>query len=52
MRQKNGMPETKAFVRMVRRALRRAFKMARKAAQAHHTPIYLWRNGKVVAEKP
>jgi hypothetical protein len=33
-------------------ALRRAALVARKTARAHGTPIYLWRNGKVVAEKP
>jgi hypothetical protein len=25
---------------------------ARKTARAHGTPIYIWRDGKVVAEKP
>ncbi len=34
------------------RALRRAARVARKTARAHGTPIYLWRDGKVVAEKP
>jgi hypothetical protein len=34
------------------RALRRAALVARKTARIHGTPIYLWRNGKVVAEKP
>jgi hypothetical protein len=34
------------------RALRRAALVARKTARLHGTPIYLWRNGKVVAEKP
>jgi hypothetical protein len=36
----------------VGRALRRAAKTARKTARAHGTPIYIWKNGKVVAEKP
>jgi hypothetical protein len=33
------------------RALRRAARAARKTARLHGTPIYLWRDGKVVAEK-
>ncbi len=44
--------ETGAFTRAVGRALRRAEKAARKAAVAHHTPLYIWWNGKVVAKKP
>jgi hypothetical protein len=32
--------------------LRRAAKTARKVARMHGTPIYFWKNGKVVAEKP
>jgi hypothetical protein len=34
------------------RALRRAAKVARKTARMYGTPIYVWKNGKVVAEKP
>jgi hypothetical protein len=34
------------------RALRRAAKVARKTARMHGTPIYIWKNGKVIAEKP
>lgn len=34
------------------RALRRSARVARKTARAHGTPIYLWRDGKIVAEKP
>jgi len=34
------------------RALRRAAKAARKTARMHGTPIYIWKDGKVVAEKP
>ena len=44
--------ETKKFVEGVGRALRRAAKVARKVAKAHGTPIYVWKNGKVVAKKP
>jgi hypothetical protein len=34
------------------RALERAARVARKIARAHGTSVYVWRNGKVVAEKP
>ncbi len=34
------------------RALRRAGLAARKTARAHGTPIYVWQDGKVVAQKP
>lgn len=34
------------------RALRRAARVARKTARMHGTPIYIWKDGKVVAEKP
>jgi len=33
-------------------ALRRAARVAHKTARLHGTPIYVWRDGKVVAEKP
>jgi hypothetical protein len=36
----------------VGRALRRAAKAARETARMHRTPIYIWKDGKVVAEKP
>lgn len=49
---KNGKAEAKLFAQSVGRALRRAAKAARRAARAHHTPIYVWENGKVVAKKP
>ena len=44
--------ETQAFVRSVGRALRRAAKAARKTARIHHTPICIWKDGKVVTKKP
>lgn len=44
--------ETQALVRSVGRALRRAAKAARKTARMHNTPIYIWKDGKVVAIKP
>jgi len=34
------------------RALRRAAKVARKTARMHGTPVYVWKNSKVVADKP
>ena len=40
------------FTAAVGRALRRAARVARKTARTHGTPIYIWRDGKVVAEKP
>ncbi len=43
--------ERKAFVRSVGRALRRAANVARKTARLHHTPIYIWKDGKVVVVK-
>jgi hypothetical protein len=36
----------------VGRALRRSARAARKTARMYGTPIYIWKNGKVVAEKP
>jgi hypothetical protein len=40
------------FAAAVGRALRRAARVARKTARAHGTPLYIWRDGKIVAEKP
>ncbi|MEO7299931.1 MAG: hypothetical protein ABI042_15290 [Verrucomicrobiota bacterium] len=44
--------ESKQLAAAVGRALRRSAQTARKTARAHGTPIYVWRDGKVVAEKP
>lgn len=44
--------ETQKFSAAVGRALRRAAKVARKTARMHGTPIYIWKDGKVVAIKP
>ena len=52
MRSTKRTRQTKQFVIGVGRALRRAAKVARQTARAHHTPLYIWRNGKVVATKP
>ncbi len=42
----------KALTTAVGKALIRAGEAARKTARAHGTPIYYWKNGKAVAEKP
>jgi hypothetical protein len=52
MKRKNRPRSSKEFSAAVGRALRRAAKVARKTARMHGTPIYIWKNGKVVAEKP
>ena len=52
MKRNNRKKDSKSFALAVGRALRRAAKAARKTARAHGTPIYVWKNGKVVAEKP
>ncbi len=40
------------FAAAVGRALRRSARVARKTARMHGTPLYFWKNGKVVVEKP
>lgn len=52
MKSRNAKVDPHAFAQTVGRALRRAAKTARKIARTHHTPLYIWRNGKVVAKKP
>jgi hypothetical protein len=42
----------KEFALRAGRALRRAARVARKTARMHGTPVYFWKDGKVVAEKP
>ena len=49
-RKKARKPES--FSTGVGRGLRLAEKTARKVARMHGTPVYFWKNGKVVAEKP
>ena len=44
--------EARDFSRRVGLALRRSAKTARKTARMHGTSVYIWRDGKVVAEKP
>jgi hypothetical protein len=52
MKRSKVKKETKEFSAAVGRALRRAANVARKTARMHGTPIYIWKDGKVVAEKP
>jgi hypothetical protein len=52
MKRKAKLQTSKEFSAAVGRALRRAAKVARKTARMHGTPIYIVKNGKVVAEKP
>jgi hypothetical protein len=52
MKQNKVSKETKRLSAAVGQALRRAAKVARKTARMHGTPVYYWKNGKVVAEKP
>jgi len=43
---------SQAFAAAVGRARRRSARTARRIARMHGTPVYVWRDGKVVAEKP
>ncbi len=52
MKPKAKLQTSKEFSAGVGRALRRAAKVARTTARMHGTPIYIWKNGKVIAEKP
>jgi hypothetical protein len=49
---KSKKRQSKDFTTAVGRALIRAGKAARKTARMYGTPIYILRNGKVVAVKP
>ncbi len=52
MKQKPKSETPDAFARLVNKALRRAARRARATARLHGTAVYVWRDGKVVAEKP
>lgn len=52
MSQKLTKAEMEEFTRATTRALRRAAKTARKTASFYGTPIYVCRDGKVIAIKP
>ena len=47
---KNTKPPKQTLTR-AGRALRRSARVARKTARIHGTPIYVWKDGKVVAEE-
>lgn len=51
MKATRSKKRTEEFARAVGRALRRSARNARRTARAYGTPIYIWRNGKVVAQK-
>lgn len=52
MNRNGARQQTKRFAERVGRALRRAARAARKVARNHRTPVYVWKDGKIVAEKP
>jgi len=52
MKGKQRHKQSRKFATSVGRALRRAGQVARKTARLHGMPIYVWRNGKVVTQKP
>jgi len=52
MKAKSKTKRLSPFAAGVGRALRRSARVARKTARAYGTPIYIWRDGKIVAEKP
>jgi len=49
---KSNKARTKKPLTPAGRALERAALVARKTARMYGTPIYILRNGKIVAEKP
>ena len=51
-RKKKTKRDADAFVAEVGRALRRSARAARRVARMYGTPVYIWVDGKVVAEKP
>jgi hypothetical protein len=51
-KRRKARKKPESFAAGVGRGLRLAEKTARKVARMHGTPIYFWKNGKVVAEKP
>jgi hypothetical protein len=52
MKKPKAPNSSRDFVIAVGHALRRAARTARKIARMHGTPVYIWQDGKVVAEKP
>jgi hypothetical protein len=52
MTQTTRVPKPTEFSRAVGRALKRSARRARQIARLYGTPVYVIRNGKVIAEKP
>ena len=52
MKAKARKAVAKSFAASVEPALKRAAKVARRTARMYGTPVYFWKNGRVVAEKP
>ena len=52
MKRETTSTQTREYTDTITRALRRAGKAARKTALAYGTPIYVMRDGKIVAVKP
>jgi hypothetical protein len=52
MKPRKQVDKPSDFSILVGRALRRSAKKARQIARMHGTPVYIWKDGKVVAEKP
>ena len=52
MKAKKQPSKSEEFSKSVGNALRRAAKRARETARMHGTPVYVCRNGKIVADKP
>ncbi len=52
MKPRKPESETATFAALVVRALRRSAKKARQIARMHDTPVWIWKDGEVVAERP
>jgi hypothetical protein len=44
--------ENQEIYKAVSRAIKKSARQARQIARMHGTPVYIWKNGRVVAEKP
>jgi hypothetical protein len=52
MKKATTSPENKRFFESVKRAMPAAARRARRIAKMHGTPIYVVKNGKIVAKQP
>ena len=52
MKPKNGVSKPNPLSRAVARGLQRSAQRARETARQFGTPIYIWKDGKIVAVKP